>query len=90
MISKRIKILDGGQQVMVEIQKTHCGGINTDNLINSTCFYLKISRVHMFCSKFSQFRIFCDDNHLKLVLNRNWECEFILGCLAHFCYSITQ
>ena len=33
----------------VAIQKTLCGGRNTDNLIESTCFYLKISRVHMFC-----------------------------------------
>ena len=51
----------------VEIQKTLCGGRNTDNLIESTCFYLKISGVHVFCSKFSQVRMFCNDDRSKLV-----------------------
>ena len=32
----------------VEIQESLCEGIETDNLIESACFYLKISRVHMF------------------------------------------
>ena len=32
----------------VEIRKSICGGIKTDNSINSTCSYLKISGVHMF------------------------------------------
>ena len=51
----------------VEIQKTLCGGRKTENLIESTCFYLKISRVHVFCSNFSRVRMFCDDDHSKLV-----------------------
>ena len=37
------------KKVGVEIQKMLCEGRNTDNLIESICFYLKISRVHMFC-----------------------------------------
>ena len=35
-------------KVVVEIHKAICGGINTYNLIKSTCFDLKISRFHMF------------------------------------------
>ena len=31
----------------VGIQKTLCGGRNTEILIVSTCFYLKVSRVRM-------------------------------------------
>ena len=30
----------------------------TENLIESACFYLKISRFHMFCLYFSQVRMF--------------------------------
>ena len=62
---------------MVETQKTLCGGRKTENLIESTCFYLKIIRVHVFLSKFirvhvffwnfSRVRIFCDDDHSKLI-----------------------
>ena len=66
-ISKRIQIWDGRQKVAVEIQKTLCGGRNTYNFIKSTCFYIKISPVHMFVSNYSQVCIFCDDEHLKLV-----------------------
>ena len=61
----------------VEIPKTLCGGRKTENLIESTCFYLKISRVHVFnlkisrvnvfCLNFSRSCMFCDDNHSKLV-----------------------
>ena len=43
LISKIIQIWDERKKVSVEIQKTLCGGINADNLIGSTCFYLKIS-----------------------------------------------
>ena len=31
------------------------------------CFYLKIIRVHVFCSNFSRVFMSCDDNHLKSV-----------------------
>ena len=34
-ISNKIQILDGGKIVVVGIQKTICGGINTENLIKS-------------------------------------------------------
>ena len=51
----------------VEIQKTLCGGAKPENLTESTCFYLKFSRVYVFCSNFSRVRMFCDDDHLKLV-----------------------
>ena len=66
-ISKRIQIWDGRQQLAVVIQKTLCGGRNTENLIESTCFYLKIRQFHVFCSKFSRVRMFCNDYHSKLV-----------------------
>ena len=65
-ISKRNIIWDGRQKMAVEIQKLLCGD-RKDNLIKSTCFFLKNSRVHIFCSDFSQVCIFYDDNHLKLV-----------------------
>ena len=65
--SKIIQIWGGRQNVAVEIQKTLCGDRNTENLIESTCFYLKISRVHVFCSNFSRIRMFCDDDHSRLV-----------------------
>ena len=42
-ISKIIKIWDGRQKVVVEIQKSLCGGIKIDNLIDSARFCLKIS-----------------------------------------------
>ena len=32
----------------IGILKTIFGGINTDNLIDSTCFYLKISQSYVF------------------------------------------
>ena len=51
----------------VEIQKSLCGGRKIENLIESTCFHLKICQVHVFCSNFSRVRMFCDDDHLKLI-----------------------
>ena len=57
-ISRRIEIWYGRQKVALEIQI---------NLIESTWFYLKIIRVPMFCSNFSQVRMFCDDDISKLV-----------------------
>ena len=51
----------------IEIQKTHCGGRNIENLIESTCFYLNISQVHVFCLDFSKVRMFCGDDRSKLV-----------------------
>ena len=69
--TKRIQIWDGRQKVMVKIQKTLCGVIKTENLIKSTCFYPKTSRVHVFCSNFSRVRIFCDEDHLKVVPESN-------------------
>ena len=47
----------------VEIQKSLCGVIKIDILIESKCFYLKISRVHVFCLNFSQVCMFCNDDH---------------------------
>ena len=38
-----------------------------DNLIDSVCFSLKIIQVHMFCSNFSRFHMFCDDDRSKIV-----------------------
>ena len=49
----------------VETQKLICGGIKTDNLIESTCFYLKSIKVHVFCSNFSQVFRFWDEYFLK-------------------------
>ena len=61
----------------VEIQKLLCGSRKTENLIESECFNLKISRVHVFlskisrvhvfCSSFSRVRMFCDDDRSKSV-----------------------
>ena len=62
-----IQIWYGRQKIVVEIQKALYGGRKIDDLNESMCFYLKISRVHMFCSNFSQVRMFYDDNHSKLV-----------------------
>ena len=64
---KRIQIWDGRQKVAVEIQKSLCGGRKIENLIESTCFNLKVSRVHMFYSIFSQVYMFFNDDNLKLV-----------------------
>ena len=50
-ISKRIQIWDGRQKLAVEIQKSLCGGRKTENLIESTCFYLKTSLVNVLLSK---------------------------------------
>ena len=55
------------KKVAVKIQKTIYGVRNTENLTKSTCFYLKSSQVHVFCSNFSQVCMFCDDNRLELV-----------------------
>ena len=52
---------------MVEIQHFLCGGRKTDNLIESTSFYLKISQFHVLHLNFSQVRVFCNDNRSKLV-----------------------
>ena len=41
-ISKRIQIWDGRKKVAVKIQKSFCGGKKTENLIESTCFRLKL------------------------------------------------
>ena len=51
----------------VEIKKSLSRSRKTENLIDSTFFHLKISRVHVFCLDFSRNRMFCDDDHLKLV-----------------------
>ena len=53
------------KKVAVYIQKLLLGG--RKKLIKSTCFYLKISQVHVFCSNFSRACMFYDDNHYKLV-----------------------
>ena len=50
-ISKIIKIRDGGQKLVVEIQKLLCGGRKTKNLIESTFLNLNICQVHMFYLK---------------------------------------
>ena len=42
-ISKIIRIWYGRKKVVVEIQKSFCGGRKIENLIKSTCFYLKVS-----------------------------------------------
>ena len=52
----------------VEIQKTLCGGRKTENLIESMCFYLKISGVRVFCLDLSRFHMLCGENNSKLVL----------------------
>ena len=72
-----IQIWDGRKKLAVEIQKSLCRGLKADNLIestcfylklvNSTCFYLKICQVHGFCLNFSRVRIFCNNNYSKLV-----------------------
>ena len=43
LISKIIQIRYGRQKVAVELHKTLCKVIKTDNLIKSTYFYLKIT-----------------------------------------------
>ena len=55
------------KNVAVEIQKTLCGGINTENLIESICLYLKISQFHVFCLNFSRVFMFCNDECSELV-----------------------
>ena len=44
-------------KVAVEIQNSLCGGRKTENLIESVCFYLKVSRVHVFLSNFNQVHL---------------------------------
>ena len=51
----------------VGIHNALCVSRNTDNLMESTYFYLKVSRVNVFSSNFSQVCMFCDDNRSKLV-----------------------
>ena len=50
----------------VDIQKTLSGGRNTDNLIKSTCFYLKISRVHVFYSNL------VDSTYYAMTIVKTW------------------
>ena len=50
----------------LQMQKSICGGINIDNLINSTCLYQK-NWVQVFCLNFIRVHMFFDDNHSKLV-----------------------
>ena len=79
-ITKRIQIWD-------VIQEFLCGVRQTYNSIESTCFYpnlskstfiyLKISRVHFFGSKFSQVRMFCDDDCSTLVLESSQTGDFL-------------
>ena len=58
IISKIIQVIYGRQKGAVETQKMICGGRKIENLIESTCFYLEYSQVHMFCSSFSQVNVF--------------------------------
>ena len=44
-----------------------CGGRNIDNLINTTLLNMKSRQVHMFCSWFSRFGMFCNVDRSKLV-----------------------
>ena len=44
----------------VEIYKKIFGSRNTEDLIKSTCFYLKFSRVHLFFFDFSRVYMFCN------------------------------
>ena len=77
--------LGWNKKIVVEIQKTLCGGINTYNLMGSVCFYLKTIRVHLLWSNFSQFRMFCDDNRSKLVpeyTNMVFTCFYIVNNLV--------
>ena len=67
LISKKIQIWGGIKMVVVEIYKTICDSVNTEKLIKSTCFYLKTSQVHAFCSNLSRVHMFCVDNNSKLV-----------------------
>ena len=65
-IQKRIQIRYGRQIVGVGIQKTLCVGRNAENLMESKCFYLKVSRVNVFSSNFSQVCMFCDDGSFEV------------------------
>ena len=40
---------------------------NTYILIESTCSYMEIIRVHFLCSNFIRVRMFCNDNSSKLI-----------------------
>ena len=51
------QIWDGRQKVAVEMQKSLCEDRKTENLSNSMCIKLKISRVHVFLSKVSQVHV---------------------------------
>ena len=64
-IKKRVKIWDGRKKVPVEIQKTPCEGRNTDNLIESTCCYLEISREDVFFQILVEYTCFA----MKIVRN---------------------
>ena len=64
---KEIKIWDQRQKLALEIQKSLYGDKKIENLINSTCFYPRVSWVHVFCSKFSRVHMFFHDTHSKLV-----------------------
>ena len=52
-ISNRNQIWDGRHTVLVDLQETICGGRNIENVIESTCFNLKSSQGHVFCSNLS-------------------------------------
>ena len=49
-ISMKIQSRYGRQKMVVEIHNFVCGGIKIEHLIKFTCFYLKNSQVHVFCS----------------------------------------
>ena len=49
---KSSKFWDGRQKLAVEIQNFLCEGRKTDNLIDSTCFYLKF--IESACFVFEQ------------------------------------
>ena len=66
-IQKRIQIRYGRKIVGVGIQKMLCVGRNAENIIKPTYFYLKVSRVNVSSSNFSQVCMFCDADRSKLV-----------------------
>ena len=53
--------------VNLTLCKSLCLGRKKENLIEPKCFYLKISRVHVFCLNFSWVYMFCDGNCFKWV-----------------------
>ena len=53
--------------MVVKIQRSLCGGTNIDNLFEFTGFLSKQLLIQRFYLNFSQVRIFCNDDHSKLV-----------------------